>query len=60
MAGSFGGALGAVLVGYYLDRGEVITLFLTLAASYALGVVFWLGVNTARTLSEPPGPEEEV
>jgi predicted MFS family arabinose efflux permease len=60
MAGSYGGALGAVLVGFFLDRGQVTTLFLTLAASYALGVVFWMGVNTARTVSGPPGPAEEV
>lgn len=54
MTGSVTGALGAVLAGHFLDRGQDVTLFLVLAASYLLGSLLWMGVDASRTLGDAP------
>lgn len=59
MTGSIGGALGALMVGRYLERGQATFLFLLLASSYAAGSLLWWGVDVSKTLvKEQPGSVE--
>jgi nitrate/nitrite transporter NarK len=53
MAGSFMAAIEARAIGRLLDSHDLITPFVLLAASYALGTLCWLGVDVRRTLAQP-------
>jgi MFS family permease len=51
MTAALTGALGAMLAGDLMQQGRDVLLFVILASSYALGGVFWLGVDVTRTLA---------
>jgi ACS family glucarate transporter-like MFS transporter len=54
MIGSLTGATAAIVTGQLLHHGRPVTLFVILAASYALGALLWLGVDVTKTLGEAP------
>lgn len=51
MAASFMAAVEASVIGQLLDSHDVVTPFLLLALSYALGTLCWIGVDVRRTLA---------
>jgi sugar phosphate permease len=51
MAASFMAAVEAYVLGQLLDWHDVVTPFLLLALSYALGTLCWIGVDVRRTLA---------
>jgi sugar phosphate permease len=51
MTASFMAAIQAIAIGGLLTRHDLTSPFLLLAASYALGTLSWLGVDTRRTLA---------
>src|SRR5262249_1809553 len=50
MTGSITGATGALIIGYLLEHDRPILLFVILSAVYALGTLFWMGVDVTRSL----------
>ncbi len=59
MMGSFMAAIEALVLGRLLDAHDIITPFVILAASYALGTLCWIGVDVRNTLGEGGGPAAE-
>ena len=54
MTGAITGALGAVLIGHYLDLGRTTFLFLLLSSSYAAGSLLWWGVDVSKPFADDP------
>jgi sugar phosphate permease len=52
MMGSFMAAIEALILGRLLDAHDIVTPFLILAASYALGTLCWIGVDVRKTLGQ--------
>jgi len=59
MMGSFMAAIEALVLGQLLDAHDIITPFIILAASYALGTLCWIGVDVRKTLGEGSDPAAE-
>ncbi len=57
MSAAITGALGALMIGWFLDHGQTVVMFVFLASVYALGSVLWLGVDVTRTLAGPADPQ---
>jgi sugar phosphate permease len=54
MTSALTGAVGALIAGSLMTQGRTELLFVILASSYALGAVFWLGVDVTDTLADEP------
>jgi sugar phosphate permease len=52
MMSSFMAALQALAVGYLLDAHDLVTPFIVLAGSYALGTIAWIGVDVRKSLGD--------
>jgi sugar phosphate permease len=52
MMASFMAAIEALIIGQLFDARDLVTPFLILAASYALGTLCWIGVDVRKTLGE--------
>jgi hypothetical protein len=57
MAASFMAAVEASVLGQLLDAHDLVTPFLVLALSYALGTLCWIGVDVRHTLAEKAAEE---
>src|SRR5262249_10742431 len=52
MMASFMAAIEALIIGQLFDARDLVTPFVILAASYALGTLCWIGVDVRKTLGE--------
>jgi hypothetical protein len=51
MMASFMAAVQAIAIGRLLESHDLVTPFMLLAGSYALGTLAWLGVDARQTLA---------
>jgi sugar phosphate permease len=54
MMASFMAAIEAIVLGRLFDAHDIVTPFLILAVSYALGTLCWIGVDVRKPLAEAP------
>ena len=53
MISSLMAAVQAIAISRFLDSHDLVTPFILLAISYALGTVAWIGVDMRQTLADP-------
>jgi MFS transporter, ACS family, glucarate transporter len=56
MMASFMAAIEALVIGRLFDADDLMTPFIILAGSYALGTLCWIGVDVRKTLAEDQSP----
>jgi sugar phosphate permease len=54
MISSLLAAIQAIAISRFLDSHDLVTPFILLAISYALGTLAWIGVDMRQTLADPP------